>query len=291
MVYYNEVDKGKAAWLRELIKAGVVANGEVDERDVRDVAPADLVGFVQCHFFAGIGVWSYALRQAGLEDDRPVWTGSCPCQSFSTAGKRKGFADERHLWPFWFWLIKQREPECVFGEQVASSDALAWLDLVSADLEGEGYAIGANDLCAAGFGAPHPRQRFYWVAHARHTKPSGRQHDAGRDERFALHVAPSRGGNGRLAQPTREQRSRPAKGAKPPGRALPTNGGVLGGYWGNAEWIECTDGKVRPVEPGSFPLAHGAPARVLRLCGYGDAIVAEVAKGFIEASMEVLGCQ
>ena len=44
MVYYNEHDPGKAAWLRELVKAGVVAMGEVDERSVSDVAPRELVG-------------------------------------------------------------------------------------------------------------------------------------------------------------------------------------------------------------------------------------------------------
>lgn len=62
--YYNEIDPFAAAWLRELIKAGHIAPGEVDTRSIEDVAAVDLVGFTQCHFFAGIGVWSYALRCA-----------------------------------------------------------------------------------------------------------------------------------------------------------------------------------------------------------------------------------
>ena len=164
--YYNEIDPFVAAWLRELIKAGQIAPGEVDERSIEDVIPSDLAGFTQCHFFAGIGVWSYALRRAGWPDDRPVWTGSCPCQPFSTAGKRKGTADERHLWPSLFDLIRQCRPVTVFGEQVASRGGLAWFDLVCADMEGEGYACGAVDTCAAGFGAPHIRQRLYWVAYS-----------------------------------------------------------------------------------------------------------------------------
>ncbi|TXG96253.1 MAG: DNA cytosine methyltransferase, partial [Nevskiaceae bacterium] len=161
--YYNEIDPFAAAWLRELIKAGQIAPGDVDERDIRDVRPDDLAGYAQCHFFAGIGVWSYALRLAGWPDDRPVWTGSCPCQPFSAAGKGGGFADERHLWPSWFHLVEQCRPAVVLGEQVASKDGLGWLDLVQADLEGTGYASGAVDLCAAGIGAPHIRQRLWWV--------------------------------------------------------------------------------------------------------------------------------
>jgi len=85
--YYNEIDPFAAEWLRQLIKDGLIADGEVDERSIEDVTPNELAGFTQCHFFAGIGGWSYALRLAGWPDDQPVWTGSCPCQPFSTAGK------------------------------------------------------------------------------------------------------------------------------------------------------------------------------------------------------------
>ena len=161
--YYNEHDPYAAQWIRNLIAAGHVAPGEVDERDIRDVHPDDLRGFTQCHFFAGIAVWSHALRSAGWEDDRPVWTGSCPCQPFSAAGRRGGTADERHLWPHWFHLIAECRPPAVLGEQVASKDGLAWFDLVQADLEGAGYAVGASDLCAAGFSGAHIRQRLYFV--------------------------------------------------------------------------------------------------------------------------------
>ena len=163
-VYYNEKDRQKAAWLRELISRNLIAPGEVDERSIEEVRPSDVAGYSQCHFFAGIGVWSYALRQAGWPDSREVWTGSCPCQSFSIAGKHKGFADDRHLWPYWFRLIATRKPSVVFGEQSSSKDALAWLDLVCDDLEGANYSCRALDLCAASVGAPHIRQRLYFVA-------------------------------------------------------------------------------------------------------------------------------
>jgi hypothetical protein len=127
--YYNEHDSNAAAWLRELIRRGLIADGEVDERDIRDVRPADVHGFAQCHFFAGIGVWSYALRDHG------------------------------------------------------------------------------------------------------------------------------------------------------PG---PTNS-----LWRDADWLLCRDGRWRPVEPGTFPLVDGAPARVGRLRGYGNAICAPAAQAFIEAYLDI----
>lgn len=162
--YYNEHDKSAAAWLRELIKEKVITDGIVDERSIEDVVPAELAEFDRCHFFAGIGVWDYALTRAGWPDDRRVWTGSCPCQPFSAAGKGDGFADERHLWPAWFHLIEQCRPGVIFGEQVSSKDTLPWIDLVHADLEGALYTVAAADLCSPSVGAPHIRQRLYFVA-------------------------------------------------------------------------------------------------------------------------------
>ncbi|PWC10917.1 DNA cytosine methyltransferase [Brenneria roseae subsp. americana] len=162
--YYNEIDPFAAQWLRNLIAAGHIAPGDVDERSIEDVTPDDLKNYTQCHFFAGIGVWSYALRRAGWPDDKPVWTGSCPCQPFSAAGKGAGFADERHLWPSFAWLIEQSRPSIIFGEQVASKAIDAWIDLVQADVEGMGYAFASTPFPSAGVGAPHVRDRNFWVA-------------------------------------------------------------------------------------------------------------------------------
>lgn len=164
MNYYNEYDAKAAAWLRELIKAGLIPNGDVDERSITELQPDELRHYTQCHFFAGIGGWSLALQLAGWPADKPVWTGSCPCQPFSSAGKGLGDKDERHLWPVFFNLIKECRPDTVFGEQVASAIGKGWLDGVSSDLESEGYACGATVLGAHSVSAPHIRQRLYWVA-------------------------------------------------------------------------------------------------------------------------------
>lgn len=171
--YYNEIDPFAAEWLRNLIAGGLIAPGDVDTRSIEDVHPDDLRGYDQCHFFAGIGGWALAARLAGIPDDFPLWTGSCPCQPFSAAGKGAGFADERHLWPAWFHLIRECAPPGVLGEQVASAAAGPWIDLVQADLEGVGYAFGCVPFPAAGIGAPHIRDRTYWVGYADDTRLEG----------------------------------------------------------------------------------------------------------------------
>lgn len=201
MNYYNEFDPQAAAWLRSLIAAGHIPDGDVDERSIEDVRPDDLRGYTQCHFFAGIGGWAYALDLAGWPRDLPVWTGSCPCQPFSSAGKGDGFADERHLWPAWFHLIRECRPGVVFGEQVASAIRHGWLDLVSADLEAEGYAVGGAVLGAHSVGAPFIGNRLFFVA-----SPNGAgrawegqaQPEERRRHPFVLGCfAPSRGADGR----------------------------------------------------------------------------------------------
>ena len=198
MNYYNEIDPYAAQWLRNLIDAGHIAPGIVDERSITDVKPADLAGYTQCHFFAGIGVWSHALRQSGWPDSRPVWTGSCPCQPFSTAGNQKGTADERHLWPVWFNLIRECRPPVVFGEQVEAAIRHGWLDLVQTDLEREDYACGAVGIPAAGVGAPHIRQRLFFMADSNSGRYDGRATTAGQQEGASTRLA-SGGASGELA--------------------------------------------------------------------------------------------
>lgn len=347
--YYNEIDPFAAQWLRNLIAAGHIAPGEVDERSIEDVTPDDLRGFTQCHFFAGIGGWSYALRLAGWPDDRPVWTGSCPCQPFSAAGKGDGFADERHLWPHFFHLISERRPQHVFGEQVASGNANAWFDLVQADLEGLGYAFGLVPFTSAGIGAPHIRERAYWVANAdnrvsdaRETLRSGRDAvlDGSSTNRLGnANVARLEGLGGNDSAEGRERATGPAAASGFHDGVANANGNEqrsfsisgtshehvatgrqqsaaeatrfcgdmrpleVNGFWRDADWLFCRDGKWRPVEPGTFPLVDGAAARmgrveprvarvassnrVGRLKGYGNAINAQAAAAFIRAYMEV----
>jgi len=343
--FYNEIDNYAADWLENLIAAGHIAPGIVDRRPIQEIEAWELAGFTQCHFFAGIGVWSHALRRAGWPDDKSIWTGSCPCQPFSNAGQRKGISDDRHLWPFWFGLIEQCKPSIVLGEQVASKDGLGWLDLVSADMERTGYAIGASDLCAAGFQQAHLRQRLYFVAVA-HTYSRERprlsnaeEHQSDRQKtgriqshggltdgcgtgRLAHHHHPrlegragmpecgnqctSRSGSvvGRLVQP--DLYGREARELTPThtrhGDTVDTTSSSYAApaicdqrqarSLDNADWLLCRnpagEPSWRPVEPGTFPLAHGVAARMGRLRAYGNALDFETAKAFCQAVKEIV---
>jgi DNA (cytosine-5)-methyltransferase 1 len=281
--YYNEIDPYAAQWLRNLIDAGHIAFGDVDTRSIVDVKASDLTGYTQCHFFAGIGVWSHALRQSGWVDSRPVWTGSCPCQPFSIAGAGEGVSDERHLWPVWFELIKQCRPDVVFGEQVESAIKYGWLDLVQDDLEREGYSLGAAGIPAAGIGAPHIRHRLYFVAQSP-TVGRGGWRD-GDTPRYSGQIQiEGRSASGELANTVESGWSRVSRDGETQEQRTTQCG--TSGFWRSADWIDCIDGKTRPVEPSTFPLAYGAPARVGRLRAYGNAIVPQAAQALIEAYLE-----
>lgn len=251
--YYNENNPYAAEWLRHLIYRGLIAPGDVDDRSITDVSASDLAAYAQCHFFAGLGGWSLALRLAGWPDKRPVWTGSCPCQPFSHIGNGKGFADDRHLWPVWKLLIAERRPPVVFGEQ--SAKAAEWLRLVRSDLEAMEYAVGAMPIEAASAGAPHLRDRFWFVAHA--SRGEGGAHGANLP----------RQGDRSVAQQTEERRP----------RGLGGGGGAAGDADRGIKW---------PAEPYVGRVAHGVPAGVDQLRALGNAIVPAVGAQFIGAFLD-----
>ena len=272
----------------ELIQAGALPPGDVDDRDIQDITARDLAGYTRHHFFAGIGGWPLALALAGWPDDRPVWTGSCPCQPFSDAGHRAGADDPRHLWPAWFALIQDYGPEFVFGEQVSGAVGLGWIDGVQTDLATKDYAVGFVILGAHSVDAPHRRQRLWFMAHAQGVDRRGMGAAGGNRPQprsgRGLDNAPGDGA-GRAAQ-TQPSRDRPDDRISGPsgqtdrglGDALKsghqkrisvggvpqTGPGPSQGQtpWSTSSFVDCRDGRRRRTpepESGVFPLADGVP--------------------------------
>lgn len=328
-IYLNENDPEMVIWLKNLVVAGELPKAEIDDRSIVDVIPSELTDFDQCHFFAGVGIWPLAFQIVGWPDHLRTWSGSCPCQPFSSAGKGLGFLDPRHLWPDWFWSIGHVRPDVVVGEQVASKDGLAWLDIVQADMERARYAFGATDTCAAGYGAPHIRQRLYWLGHADRQEFRGRSAEGDQQEAgFGYRpYGDTIGSSGlqlqRLADAERNRRqkecsdaigrtsrgrpegvtSRPSFGVPHDERLADANGEQHDGSgdirtrrwaeftnrcWSDVQWLQGSDGPWRPVEPGTFPLAHGDTTRVVKIRAYGNAIVLSQAITFLEAAKEIL---
>ena len=322
MTYFNEFDPAAALWLEQLFPGNTI-----DTRSIKDVQSTDVMGLHRAHFFAGIGGWEYALELAEVPTDLQIWTGSCPCQPFSVAGKGTGEADPRHLWPEFRRLIDKCHPSIVFGEQVASKDGRLWLDGVRVDLERMGYAVGAADLCAAGVGAPHIRQRLYWGAirlrdtddkgsqrlwscvssqsghggGGKQVSKTGRQDSIGMDsmpmlQRRELLVCDTRGT--RIGMPVPADRRMEGGPLQHPGKFM--------GFWANYDVLPYR-GTARRVEPGlvsmaewfpkgmgqgsieSLPIEATPEARTMRLKGYGNAIVPQLAAVFIQSFLESIG--
>jgi len=310
--YYNDSDPFCADWLRNLIDAGEIPPGDVDERSITDVTAADLDGYAQCHLFAGIAGWPLALRLAGVPPTTPVWTGSCPCQPFSSAGKGLGEKDPRHLWPDFFRLIRECHPPTVLGEQVSAAIKHGWLDRVFADLEGEAYACGAAVLPACSVGAPHIRQRLFWVADASNSRHPRAGAWAVVDGDGAHSVPQRRLVLCRSAAGCEAGWLGDANGSQSPlgevQSARQERQAATGAGWHDYAIVYCRDGKSRRIpdaQSGILPLAHGIPRdlgrrfpqlarmvasaranRVGRLRAYGNAIVPEVAAAFIRACLE-----
>lgn len=287
MVYYNDSDPFAAQWLRNLIAAGHLPDGVVDERDIRDVQAKDVSRFHQVHLFAGIGGFPLALRLAGWPDDRPCWTGSPPCQSFSLAGHMRGEDDDRDLWPEMFRLVREQQPEFVFGEQVQGAIAHGWLDRVFADLESECYACGSMVLPACAVAAPHERDRIFWVAESEFV---------GQIEFDWID------GVGAVADAEHDAGRRDKQERKTQERAA---------YQWSAPWSDFTifkraDGKAGRIGSGIQPLAYGVSPSMVRMLpglrpvadgarnnragryrGYGNAVIPALAALFIRAYMEL----
>ena len=191
--------------------------------------------------------------------------GGFPCQPFSLAGKRKGFDDDRYLWPEVVRCLDAVRPTWFLGENVPGIIKVA-LDQVCADLESLGYTVQAFNIPACAVDAPHQRKRIWIVAHAdgqRQRQPE-EQADASRD-RGPAWMGPEVCGCGRCELA-------PASDVADAARELPYGTGTRGGW---------------EPEPSVGRVAHGIPSRVDRLRGLGNAVVPQMIEVIGKRIMEV----
>lgn len=263
--FYNDTDAYCCAWLSNLMDAGLITPGVISDKSIHDLTPDDVSGFNRVHAFAGIAGWELALQLAGW-GERECWTGSCPCQPFSAAGKGKASSDERHLWPIWFELIRSVRPAVIFGEQVEAAIGWGWLDLVHSDMEAEGYSIRSAVLPACSVGAPHRRDRLWFVANTEigaAIAPSNAPRK-GRRGSAEPRTTSTMGGCGHPYCPIcYGELAHPLPAGRPEGRPEPRNGQAAGsgGDLGNAE----RDGSRRHAGAG-VGAQEGASLRSECIC-------------------------
>ena len=220
-----------------------------------------------------------------------VICGGFPCQPHSLAGKRKGAADDRDLWPEFKRLIDELRPRWVVAENVPGIRTTI-LDAVLSDLEGMGYSWEAAIIPAVAVDAPHRRDRVWIVAHTEggiarkqktgngRTSISGRGEDVAHAERFPIWPGL------RKSEPGRQRRRRFSNGSGA-GIGRPTQSGLgvlddglpagLAGF----RWLP---------EPGVGRVATGIPDRVNKLKALGNAVVPQVTEfiGRLIVEVEVM---
>lgn len=333
MNFYNELDPGACNWIQNLMNAKLIPKGYLDRRSIKEVDVTErttVQKYTQAHFFAGIAGWPLALQLAGWPEEEKIWSASAPCPPFSSAGKKKAcpecsggvlipcpvrsghfvccicqhawFADERHLWPDFRRLVALHRPSAIIGEQVASKDGLVWFAGIRAGLEALGYAVGGTSMCAPATGAPHIRQRIFWVAVA---QPVGQG-----EGRSSQQEETRRGGDGpannstnssmahrdrfRLCgrkepnekEPAESQVSRRTDAGRRaggmgnsfmPGLSFQSRHGQIAGgsqpnrpastpsAWSDFYVVECENSKRRRIGTGVGPLDYGIPAKMEHL--------------------------
>jgi len=220
-----------------------------------------------------------SLKEANLRTVTLV-TGGFPCQSFSIAGKRRGKADDRYLWPEMFRVIRLLRPHWVLAENVTGIIRMALNDVLS-DLESEGYRAIPFIIPACGVNAPHRRYRVWIVAHYEGSRLRPQFNKL--TNKLLSENRPSQkfeGSNRYVSDPegigTQGNR---AAGQQEPG--TPVEEGLSGCHCsrdGATQWES---------EPGVGRVANGVPHRVDRLAALGDAIVPQVAYQILKAIAEI----
>ena len=253
-----------------------------------------------------IKTYEYATYEMVRGRGPVLFAGGFPCQPFSQAGKRKGIADDRNLWPEYFRIIREARPDYVVGENVANLTSMEdgqVFDGILSDLEGEGYQVESYLIPACGVEAWHRRERLWIVGHATgtrlpqpkagvvevplsHAERTGLQESSGdhpdtprahtngfRPRRKKKH---QHGGTQQRRTKLRHQQKREPGSM---GEDVPDSSG--GRHRSQdpevqARWHSTFDGSVWQTEPRVDRVADGVPRRVDLIKGLGNAVVPQV---------------
>lgn len=235
-----------------------------------------------------------------------ILTAGYPCQPFSSAGKRKGEEDDRHIWPFIRTIVTYKRPTWVVFENVNGHVSLG-LDTVLSDLEAEGYTTRPFIIPACSVGAPHRRDRVWIVGHTtdngcdRGSETTGREGSAYQQDQSQLEIWSESGGPG---QDVADAKSIGVQGLRPSGKqeseahvrqevsvrhsedvADTVSKRAQGGKTRQQNESENAWQSSRhpsnwnwSAEPDVGRVANGVPRRVDRVKGLGNAIVPQIAQ-------------
>ena len=203
-----------------------------------------------------------------------IITGGFPCQSFSVAGKQKGTSDSRYLWPEMFRIIKIFKSKFVIGENVRGivniQDGMVF-ETVCTDLESEGYEVQPFLIPAAGVGAPHRRDRIWFIATLANTNVNREKWNQPKDgqrsrtQQSSENVANAITGN---VEAGRQRHGTLRTGHQE--ERLSDHVASGGETQGQDNWWN--------VEPDVGRVGHGVQGRIHRLKGLGNAIVPRIAE-------------
>jgi len=211
-----------------------------------------------------------------------VITGGFPCQPFSVAGKKHGTSDNRYLWPEMLRVIKEFKPRWIIAENVRGivniQDGVVF-ERVCTDLESEGYEVQPFNIPASAVGAPHKRERIWFVAHT--NSDDGRSRSSSESQKGETRME-------HRSSSKRQYEQKSSEDVAHTERTGPQGYREEHRLRQSSEEIQTSRNGWWSVEPNVGRVAHGVQGRIHRLKGLGNAIVPQIAEEIGKAIIKTL---